>query len=269
MQEPSRDQMVSAFDEAAVDFAQLAEHLWDPISQAAVVTAVPAPEERVLDACCGIGSSALPTARRVGRRGLVDAVDISAPLVDALRQASANAPTRMPQLHPHCADVTVWPSTGYDLVQSVLGIFFLPDLTADSRRLAERARPGGRVAFTIWRGEAMAQAGRACAEAVQDVLATRWPEHRPSPVESINNHDDFAAWLRNLGLINVTLTTNPHTLELTDRLAWLVILGSGFRAMLANLDPQQITDVHDSYLQRISGQRVDATTLTAVGHRPH
>lgn len=142
-----------AFDAAAADFTALGRHLWDPIGRTAVGLADPRPGERVLDACCGTGASAIPSARLVGPAGLVDAVDLSAPMVEELRRLSAD----IPALHAHQADVTTWEPDGYDVVQSALGIFFFPDMTAGTDHLISRARPGGRVVFTIWRGDSMAR----------------------------------------------------------------------------------------------------------------
>ncbi|WP_260478999.1 methyltransferase domain-containing protein [Kibdelosporangium aridum] len=53
---------------------------------ATVAVAGPKPGDRVLDACCGAGASAVPAARLVGPEGVVDAVDLSGAMVDALRR---------------------------------------------------------------------------------------------------------------------------------------------------------------------------------------
>jgi ubiquinone/menaquinone biosynthesis C-methylase UbiE len=51
--------------------------LWDPLGEAYVDLVAPAPGDRVLDACCGAGASAIPAARAVGASGTVDAVDLT------------------------------------------------------------------------------------------------------------------------------------------------------------------------------------------------
>lgn len=103
------------------------------------------PGERVLDACCGTGASALPAAALVGPTGTVDAVDMSGPMVAELRRRAAD----VPQVTAHEADVTTWPGTDYDAVVCALGIFFFPDMTTGTDHLVRRARPDGRVALTI------------------------------------------------------------------------------------------------------------------------
>ena len=58
------------FDDAALSF-------WDRVGCATVDRLDLRPGERVFDACCGTGASALPAAQRVGEEGLVIGVDLS------------------------------------------------------------------------------------------------------------------------------------------------------------------------------------------------
>ncbi len=263
MSGPDLARTVRSFDEAAADFDALTPHLWGPISAAAVARARPRPGERILDACCGSGASALPTADSVGPAGHVDAVDLSAALVDRLRRHA----TGRPQLHPAVDDVTGWSKHGYDLVQCVLGVFFLPRMTEDSAGLAALARPGGRVAFTIWRSGAVAEAGQHCADAVQRVLGVHWPQRARHPVEDINQPLEFARWIAGLGLEDVEVDVNPHAVDMTPYVAWLVVRGSGFRSMTEGLTADQLGQVHKRYLDAVTGSVLDATTLTGTARR--
>ncbi|MEU3621339.1 hypothetical protein [Amycolatopsis coloradensis] len=52
-----------AFDDAAADFTALGRHLWEPIGEATAAAAGIRTGDRVLDACCGTGASAIPAAR--------------------------------------------------------------------------------------------------------------------------------------------------------------------------------------------------------------
>ncbi|MCO1574572.1 methyltransferase domain-containing protein [Crossiella sp. SN42] len=257
----------AAFDAAGADFTALGRHLWDPIGAAMVAVAAPAPGERVLDACCGTGASAIPAARAVGPEGLVDAIDVSGPLLAELGRLA----TGLPQLHPHQADVTTWATADYDVVQCALGIFFFPDMTAGTDHLISRARPGGRVAFTIWRGDAMAAAGRHLGRAIAGATNTEPPAPRPPHlIDRVNQADSFAAWLTERGLREVEVTTHEKHLTMTPEVAWLVILGSGFRGALGKLSPELVEDVRERYLASLRAEGVtelDATTLIGSGRR--
>jgi trans-aconitate methyltransferase len=259
------DRYLKAFDTAAADFERLGEHLWKPIGQATVDRTAPAPGDRVLDACCGNGASAVPAALRVGDQGRVDAVDRSAALIADLRSRT----TGLVPLHARAADVTSWPDSGYDVVQAVLGIFFFPDMAAGTEHLVSRARPGGRVGFTIWRRGAMVAPGTHLRQAVSQVTG-RPAEPRPTgPVEAVNVAADYRAWLTDRGLADVTVTTHELHLPLTPDLAWLVVTGSGFVTVLDGLDETRIAEVREVYLDSLSRAGVtelDATTLIGVGY---
>ncbi len=259
------DRYQKAFDTAAADFERLGEHLWKPIGRATVDRTAPAPGDRVLDACCGNGASAVPAALRVGDRGRVDAVDRSPALIEDLRSRTAE----LTSLHAHAADVTSWPDSGYDVVQAVLGIFFFPDMAAGTEHLISRARPGGRAGFTIWRRGAMVAPGTHLRQAVGQVTG-KPAEPRPTgPVEAVNLAEDYRVWLAGRGLADVTVHTHEMRLPLTPELAWLVVTGSGFVTLLDGLDDDRVTEVRDVYLDALARAGVtelDATTLIGVGY---
>lgn len=269
MGRPANTGSREAFDAAAADFAALGRYLWEPVGADAVAVADPRAGERVLDACCGTGASAVPTAKLVGQGGLVDAVDISAPMIDELDRLGDG----LPQLRAHEADVTSWGGTGYDLVQSVLGIFFFPDMVDGTRRLIGMARPGGRVAFTIWRSGAMVAAGRQLALAVAEVRRTDPPaEREPGLIDGINQPAPFTAWLRDeFGLGGAGVAVGERALPMTPEIAWLLVLGSGYRGALSDVAPESVPAVRERYLARLRGagiDELDATTLTGAGTAP-
>ena len=257
----------AGFDAAAADFTALGRHLWGPIGEAMVAAVGPRPGERVFDACCGTGASALPAARLVGRDGAVDAVDVSGPMVAELRRLAAD----VPQLTAHQADVTTWPGDGYDVVQCALGIFFFPDMTVGTEYLIGRARPGGRVALTIWRAGAVELAGRYLGRAVAAATGGEPPAQRPRHlIDEINTPDPYAAWLTGRGLSDVDVTVHELRLPMTPEVAWLVIIGSGYRAALTKLAPDVVEQVRERYLTALAEDGVtelDATTLIGVGRR--
>lgn len=263
-----QNQHVRAFDSAATDFERLGRHLWEPIGAATLDLTEPVAGERVLDACCGTGASAVPAAHRVGVDGLVDAVDVSAPMIDQLSRLAAG----IPQLRAHQADVTSWSGGDYHLVQSVLGVFFFPDMAAGTEHLIGRTRPGGRVGVTIWRRGAMEAAGHHLHAAIAQVTGAE-PVHRPAhPIDRINQPDAFLAWLTDRGLTDVTVATHDLRIPANPEVAWLVITGSGFAGALSGLRPGDTDAVRDAYLEslhRAGVDEFDATTLIGLGARAH
>lgn len=253
---------------AADSFTELDEVLWNPISTAAVSRSHPRFDERVLDAWCGDGASALPTAELVGVGGLVDAVDLAEPLIEIARERAGD---RMPQLRLHIADVTTWEPAGYDLVQCVLGLSFFADPEADIRRLIERARPGGRVAITVW--------ARGALDPLPDLLSEAMPEGGSPDLEELtapivevaDTAGTLAHWLTELGLAGVRADSVQRHLDLTPELAWSLVRGTRRRAVVADLTATELDDVRERFLAILAEREVrtvDATTLIVVGRRP-
>lgn len=255
-----------SFDAAAADFDRLGTHVWAPIGATTVEAARPRGGDRVLDACCGTGASALPAAVAVGAEGTVDAVDSSAPMIEVLRRSAAT----LPQLHGHTADVLGWNRQGYDVVQAALGIFFFPDMTAGTDHLISLARPGGRVAFTIWRSGAMETAGKHLWRAVTAVTGAETPARRRHLINEINQPDSYRAWLEERDLSDVEVAVDVRRIPLTDELAWLIITGSGYRGAITDLDAHAIAAVREHYLTSLADDgvtEIDATTLIGTGQR--
>jgi SAM-dependent methyltransferase len=262
---------------AAESFAELDEVLWNPISTAAVSRSHPRFDERVLDAWCGDGASALPTAELVGTGGLVDAVDLAEPLIEIARERAGE---RMPQLHLHVADVTTWEPAEYDLVQCVLGLSMFPDLEADTRRLIERARPGGRVSITAWARGAIEPLPQVLAEALpeggsRNRKKPKRPKKPPQPpkpkIEVADTAGTLAHWMTELGLVGVRAEAVQRHVDLEPDLAWQLVRGTRLRAVLADIEEAELDTVRERYLAALAEREVtsiDATTLIAVGHRP-
>ncbi|GGL53810.1 hypothetical protein [Planomonospora parontospora] len=60
----------------------------------------------------------------------------------------------------------------------------------------------------------------------------------------------------------------PLTVPLTADLAWLMVVGTGFRGMLDDLAPEAVARVRDRLPGLLAGQEadsVDATSLVGIG----
>ncbi|WP_350348807.1 class I SAM-dependent methyltransferase [Agromyces sp. G08B096] len=274
---------VRRFVEDASSFADLDAELWEPISLATILRSDPQLGELVLDACCGDGASAVPTAELVGPDGLVDAVDVAAPMIELARARAAAlgagrgegaAGDLLPQLSFHVADVAEWQTEGYDLVQCVLGVFFFDDLDAGARQLVSRAKPGGRVAITLWGADAFSGftellVSAVEAEAGEDAVAgfrERMQRH-----EEPGTAGALAHWLHTLGLVDVRAEEVPRHLDLDDDLAWRLVLGTGRQRLVADLDDETRERVRGRFVAALRDHgvaRVDIGTIVGVGRRP-
>jgi ubiquinone/menaquinone biosynthesis C-methylase UbiE len=261
--------MTIDFDAAAEDFVRLAPRLWNPLGRMLAGHTAPRPGERVLDACCGAGASALPAARAVGTAGRVDAVDLSLPLLEHARRAARD----LPQARFVHGDVSTWrPGEGpYDLVQSAYGVFFLPDMDAGARHLVSLLRGGGRFAIQTWRRGALADYARCLFEAVSGELG-RPIERPPSAAagERIDSQEKLRKWLTSLGLAETRVHEVRFVEPLTPELAWDMALGMGWRGLLADLDKAAELRIRDGLMARIAERglaELDASSLAGIGVR--
>jgi ubiquinone/menaquinone biosynthesis C-methylase UbiE len=268
MRSSQSPQTGEVFDAAARDYGAAGSLLWDALGEKYVERVRPASGDRVLDACCGAGASALPAARAVGPAGQVDAVDLAAGLVELGRRRAADED--LDQVRFHVADVTGWsPPQPYDLVLCGYGIFFLPDMDTSARRLAGLLRPGGRFSLATWAKGAMEDFG---ALLYTSVTTERPSEPADPPARRasnrINTETALADWMISIGLHEVSVHRIVHQVTLTPDNAWNLVIGSGFRAMLHDLDDEAVARVRNHFLDSLTTGRLDhldATSLVAVG----
>src|SRR6185436_14923322 len=76
---------------AAADFYDdFANSFWDRFGRRTIERLSPQPGARILDACCGSGSSAIPAAEEVGPNGYVLGIDLAEKLLELARVKAAN-----------------------------------------------------------------------------------------------------------------------------------------------------------------------------------
>jgi ubiquinone/menaquinone biosynthesis C-methylase UbiE len=119
-----------------------------PASAALFERALVREGNRVIDIGCGCGETTIALAKRVGPKGHVIGVDISAPM---LARARERAGTELP-LNFILADATVHPFEpgGADLVTSRFGVMFFADPAVSFWNIRKALRPGGRLVFACW-----------------------------------------------------------------------------------------------------------------------
>ncbi|UOE42959.1 class I SAM-dependent methyltransferase [Agromyces larvae] len=267
----------------ADDHAALDAVLWDPIAAGVLVRSQPRFDEVVLDAGCGDGATALPTAELVGPGGRVDAFDPDEALVALVRDRAGD---RMPQLRPSVGDPTDREAAdaaegGYDLVQCTLGVRRLAAGDLDRvggvvQRLVAQARPGGRVAIAVWAGGSFDPlpeilAGALAPEYGGAADASELAESANPTLPGAETPGAFARLLSGYGLIGVRSALVPLHLELDEELAWRLVTGTTLRTLIDVLDDDAVERVRTRALAAIADRSiasVDASVLVAVGRRP-
>jgi ubiquinone/menaquinone biosynthesis C-methylase UbiE len=210
---------------------------------------------RVFDACCGTGAAALSAAEIVGPRGLVLGLDLTPAL---LVKAESKARERgFDHLRFLCADLesVTLPDAPFDAVTCVFGIFFLPDMVAALRRLWEWVRPGGVLAVTTWGRTVLEPVTRHFWDAVRD--------ERPDLHTAFRPWDRMATPAELVALFAAARIPAAHAeterrsfdvREVED--LWSVVLGSGYRGTLEQIDVEG--------RERLRGRVLDALRRDGV-----
>ena len=216
---------------------------------------------RVLDVCCGTGASALPAAKAVGNGGRVIGVDLSENLLE-LAQQKANA-QQLGNIEFLKADMTELPfeQESYDAVIIVFGIFFVPDMEGQVRKLWRLVRPGGKLAVTTW-GPRFFEPAYTEWRAALAMLAPEWvadfnPWDRITTVEAVQRLIDEGLAGSDKGMgseVKVVAEECVHPLRAPEDF-WRIALGSGLRWSIEQMGKSKSMLLKEMLLQRLTERR--------------
>jgi ubiquinone/menaquinone biosynthesis C-methylase UbiE len=251
------------YDAAADRFTAPQLGFWDRWGSETVARTGLQPGQTVLDLCCGAGASAIPAARAVGPEGRVVGVDVSQGLLELARErADADGLTN---LELRCADAT---ATGYadgefDAVICVFGVFFLPDRVGFTAEMWRMVRPGGTLAITTW--------GPGWLEPAASIFWNAVRAAEPSLYKGFNPWDDITdpsaliGVFEGAGIESASADAVPamHPLAGPEDF-WVIVMGSGPRATVDALSPDQADRVHDEVIGRLDDSGVTEVCIDAV-----
>jgi ubiquinone/menaquinone biosynthesis C-methylase UbiE len=236
----------SVFGAAADHYTLTTLGFWDRFGSETVSRLPLAPGMTVLDLCCGAGASAIPAAHAVGTSGRVLGIDVAAPLLELARARAAREGLSNIEFHHGDATHTELPDGSVDAVVCVFGVFFAADMTAFVQEMWRLVRPGGVLAVTTWGAGLFEPAISYFWQCIADI--------EPSLYKGFNPWDQITTPAALTELLIGAGVTRPaveavearHHLEHPDRF-WDIVLGSGYRATVDALQPEQ----HDQLRERL------------------
>ncbi|HEY5199840.1 MAG TPA: methyltransferase domain-containing protein [Acidothermaceae bacterium] len=237
----------SVYGAAADHYTLTTLGFWDRFGAETVSRLQLAPGMTVLDLCCGAGASAIPAAHAVGASGRVLGIDVAAPLLELARARAAREGLSNIEFRHGDATQTELPDGSFDAVVCVFGVFFAPDMTAFVEEMWRLVRPDGVLAVTTW--------GPGLFEPADSCFWERVREIEPSLYKSFNPWDQITTPVALAELLSGAGVTRPtmeavearHHLEHPDRF-WDIVLGSGYRATVEALRPDQRDHLRESLL---------------------
>jgi ubiquinone/menaquinone biosynthesis C-methylase UbiE len=267
-EDKAKAKTTSTYNMAADSFDQPALGFWNLIGRRTVERLNLPPGAQVLDVACGTGASAIAAAQTVGPSGKVLALDLADRLLElgrakAQKLGLTNIEFRAADMeHANLADES------FDAVVCVFGIFFLPDMPRAMRELWRMVRTGGRLAITTW-GPRMLEPG---SSAFWDAVGRERPHlvRGFNPWDLIDSSETLEALFRASGIeqAEITLEFNLQSIP-TPNDWWTIVLGTGYRSTVEQLDPVSRERVRLANLASLGEvNSVEVNALYGVAHKP-
>jgi ubiquinone/menaquinone biosynthesis C-methylase UbiE len=253
----------AVYDFAADSFEAAALSCWDRFSRRTVDRLRLPRGAHVLDVCCGSGGSAVRAAEAVGPTGSVLGIDLAEGLVARARARAARE--NLANVAFGVGDVATLDGEmgSLDAIICVFGIFFIPDMVDAVARLWKLVRPGGVLAITTWGPRLFEPASGAFWDAVRCEAPAF---HKAfNPWDRLADPSDVRALFGKAGIATVEVEAEAGTqvLEAPEDW-WTIVLGSGYRWTLEQLDDATRERVRTRTLTRLANDRVGSIEANVI-----
>ena len=270
MPENAQDRAAFTYNAAADFFDASPLSFWDYFGRRTIELASLPSGSRVLDVCCGTGASALPAAEAVGPTGSVIGVDLAKQLLESARTKAIQR--RLGNIEFEIGDMLSmrFPVASFDAVVCVFGIFFVPDMAKAVSELWSRIRPGGKLAVTTWGPNFCEPASDAFWRSIKNVRPDLHKGFNPwDRIDSPASLSDIFDQAR-IASPNITREDRLHPINSAEDW-WTIVLGSGYRGTIEQLDLAERQKVQEANLAFIRDEKISAietNVLYALATKP-
>jgi SAM-dependent methyltransferase len=184
-------------------------------------------------------------------------------MLDLARRRAADQGLANIEFQHGDATSTGLPDGSFDAVVCVFGVFFAPDMTAFAAEMWRLVRPGGMLAVTTW-GPRLFEPGNSIFwEAVAAVAPSLYKAF--NPWDEITTPAALAGLLAGAGVAGPTATSvrGRHPLSHPGQF-WDIVLGSGYRATIEALRPEQRDTMREHVISGLSSAAVTAVRTDVV-----
>ena len=268
-EENAKIRAAAAYNAASDYYNHPANSFWQRFGRRTVERLDLSPGAHVLDACCGTGASALPAAGIVGKSGFVLGVDLAENLLEIAR-GDANQ-RRLTNVDFRRSDILNLglPASSFDGVVCVFGIFFVPDMQAAVRELWRLVRSGGMLAITTWGPRLFEPANTAFWDSIRAVRPDLYKSF--NPWDHLTTPEALRELISGAGVddVDVSAEEGVHQLRRPEDW-WLMLMGSGYRGTLEQLDPadrEVVQRKNLEFVKQANLKSVEANVVYAVSTR--
>ena len=269
LEEDATKKAATTYNTASDFYDHPANTFWSRYGRQTVARLRLAPGDCVLDVCCGSGASAIPAAETVGPDGSVVGVDLAGNLLALARRKAEQR--GLTNIEFRSGDMTQLPfeEGSFDVVVCVFGIFFVPDMESALRELKRVLRTGGKLAITTWGPRFFEPASTAFWKSVRSVRPDLYKGF--NPWDRISEVDAVRSLLLSAGLEHVEAVAEPgwQTVNSPEDW-WAMIMGSGYRGTVAQLDlsdQERLRLANLDFIRRTSLRSLESNVVYATAKK--
>jgi len=208
--------------------------------------------ESVLDAACGTGVVTRRAAEAAGSGGAVTGLDVNPAMLGV---AGAQDPVDGAPISWVEGDAAAMPlpDDAFDVVLCQQGFQFFPDRAGAAREMCRVARPGGRLAATVWRPIEFAPGHEALADAVERYGGPEAAAVRRAPYE-IGGAAVIRDILAGAGFtdVRIVIAVDIARFESPADLVQSAVAGTPLAAFMADSPPETVEDVIGMVAERLA-----------------
>lgn len=266
----SIDKIARVFDTVASGYNNEPLRYFAFAAERMVETLRPQRGWQLLDICTGTGHAALAAAQLIVPDGRVQAIDVSANMLDVALERFRHAHLDNIDLHEMDAMQLEFRKDDFDAAMCGFGLFFMPDMHAALLHWQTVLKPAaplifssfGARAFSPYLEDFMQRAGDAGAEVAEELP---WPASEAACTTLLEQagYTDVRAANHNFG----------YQLRNVDEW-WEIICNTAMRGMLMQLPADRLADLRASHLEFVATQAGDeglwleVPVIFALGYSP-
>ena len=261
--EPAKIKAMTTYNAASDNFDGEPLAFWDRYGRRTVERLALSAGSTVLDVGCGSGASAIPAASLVGPAGRVIGVDLADRLLDLASEKAQRLGLQNVEFRQGDMEHLGFVDGTFDAVISVFSIFFVPDMEKQVAELWRMVRPGGQLAITTWGPRTLEPGSGAWWNAVKT--------HRPdlysafTPWERITTAHALRDLLVSAGVPTPVVEAEPGQQQLgTIDDWWTVVMGSGFRWTVDQMDAETANRVREDNLRQLRDDGINSVETNVI-----